>query len=294
MLACEESFQPFGQGWIDVEQPFHIYDSKDGGRSLAHQPIVLARIPHIGTKIGAATESAPVGRAAPVPAAESCPGVFSRGTHFFIDSQHTSTAPTHPESRSQVEPQSPTSSHRRSHMAHSHSRSPESSAVGSPQPIVATGLSHLYEDLASYAGLIVTLVLVASGALLYWMIAAPSEAPIADYSNSFETFGSAEIEIPKFAPATTPSITPPTEHQFASSSEFPALPETPVESASELTRLPEQTSVPSDETGPEFNDASAWNYPATDHPHGLDLAGLRVTDVAGENAVVSPSKPVKR
>jgi len=116
----------------------------------------------------------------------------------------------------------------------------------------------LHEELASYAGLIVTLALVASGALLYWMIVAPSQAPVADYSNSFNTFGSAGIEIPKFAPPTAVSTTLPAERQFASPSKFSALPGTPAESASEPIRLPEQTPATSDEPEPRYNDASVW------------------------------------
>jgi hypothetical protein len=156
---------------------------------------------------------------------------------------------------------------------------------------LATGLSRLHEELASYAGLIVTLALLASGALLYWLIVAPSQAPVADYSNSYETFGSAEIGIPKYTPPTTPPTTLPVDRQFASPSELSALPGTTAESTSELLRLPEQTPVPSDEPEPIFNDASAKAYPATNHPHDWDLARLRVTDVAGENAAASSSKP---
>ncbi len=273
----------------------------DGGRSLARRPIVLARIPHVG----AMAESAPVGHTAPAPTVESQPGPFPQGTRFYVDSQHTSVPPAEPETLQQAEThqqaephwqtepqlqaerQSRTPGHRRSHRAHGHPRSPESSTAGSPQPSLATELSRLHEELSSYAGLIVTLALVASGALLYWMIVAPSQTPVADYSNSYETFGSAEIEIPKFAPPTTP----PADRQFASPSELSALPGTPAESASEPIRLPEQTPVPSDEPEPVYNDASAWAYPATNHPHGWDLSRLRVTDVAGENAAASSSKP---
>ena len=278
-----------------MSQPFHIYGSTDGGRSLARRPIVLARIPHVG----AVAESAPVGHTAPAPTVESQSGPFPQGTRFYVDSQHTSVPPAEPETLQQAEPhqqpepqlqaetQSRTPGHRRSNRVHGHSRSPESSTAGSPPPSLATGLSRLHEELASYAGLIVALALVASGALLYWMIVAPSQAPVADYSNSFNTFGSAEIEIPKFAPSTTP----PADRQFASPSEFSALPGTPAESASEVIRLPEQTPAPSDEPEPMYNDASVWAYPATDHPHGWDLSRLRVTDVVGENAAALSSKP---
>ncbi len=264
-----------------MSQPFHIYGSTDGGRSLARRPIVLARIPHVGTQVSTEVESAPA------PVVESQPGPFSQGPRFYVDSQHTSAPHAEPQTHQQAETQSLTPGHRRSHRAHGHPRSPESSTAGSPQPSLATGLSRLHEELASYAGLIVTLALVASGALLYWMIVAPSQAPVADYSNSYETFGSAEIEIPKFAPPTTP----PAERQFASPSELSALPGTPAESASEPIRLPEQTPAPSDEPEPRYNDASVWAYPATNHPHGWDLSRLRVTDVVGENAAALSSKP---
>ena len=276
-----------------MSQPFHIYGSTDGGRSLARRPIVLARIPHVGTQVSTEAESAPVDHAAPAPAVESQPAPFPQGTRFYVDSQHTSAPHAEPqthqqaETHKQAETQSRTPGHRRSHRAHGQPRSPESLTAGSPQPSLATGLSRLHEELASYAGLIVTLALVASGALLYWMIVAPSQTPVADYSNSFNTFGSAEIEIPKFAPSTIP----PADRQFASPSEFSALPGTPAESASEVIRLPEQTPAPSDEPEPMYNDASVWAYPATDHPHGWDLSRLRVTDVVGENAAALSSKP---
>ena len=270
-----------------MSQPFHIYGSTDGGRSLARRPIVLARIPHVGTQVSTEAESAPVDHAAPAPAVESQPAPFPQGTRFYVDSQHSSAPHAEPQTHQQAETQSRTPGHRRSHRAHGQPRSPESLTAGSPQPSLATGLSRLHEELASYAGLIVTLALLASGALLYWMIVAPSRAPVADYSNSYETFGSAEIDIPKFAPPTTL----PVDRQFASPSELSALPGTTAESTSELLRLPEQTPVPSDEPEPIFNDASAKAYPATNHPHGWDLARLRVTDVAGENVAASSSKP---
>ena len=274
-----------------MSQPFHIYGSTDGGRSLARRPIVLARIPHVGTQVSTEAESAPVSHTAPAPTVESQPGPFSQGTRFYVDSKHTSTHPAEPQTHQQAETQSRTPGHLRSHRAHGQPRSPESPTAGSPQPSLATGLSRLHAELASYAGLIVTLALLASGALLYWLIVAPSQAPVADYSNSYETFGSAEIDIPKFTPPTTPPTTLPVERQFASPSELSALPGTPAESASELLRLPEQSPAPSDEPKPMFNDASAWAYPTTNHPHDWDLARLHVTDVARENAAAFSSKP---
>ncbi len=262
-----------------MSQPLHVYGSSDGGQSPARRPIVLARIPHVGAQVGAVAKPAPVAHAAPVDDVESPPSAFSPGTRYYVDSQHTLAPPAgselheQPAEQSQPEPQS---RHHRFHKAHGRRLHETSPADNSP-PGVASGLSRLHGEVTSYSGLIVTLALAASGALLYWMIIAPGQAPIADYSNSYETFGSTEIEIPEFAPRT------------ASSAELSAPPETTAEAAAELTHLPEQLPAPSDEPPPVFNDASAQVYPTTDHPYEWELARLKDPDIAKEEDVAGAS-----
>lgn len=260
-----------------MSQPFHIYGSSEGDQSSTRRPIVLARIPHVGAQVGAVDEFAPAGPAMPVPAVESQPSAFSQGTRYYVDSQHALAPPAELEPQRQPEPQSQPESqshHQRRHKAHGHRRSPESSPAGIPQPGVASGLSRLHGEVTSYSALIVTLALAASGALLYWMIIVPGQAPMADYSNSYETFGSAEIVIPEF----TLSTAQPDEFQFAPSTEIFAPPETTAEAAPELIFMPEQLPAPSDEAGPVFNDASAQVYPTTDYPQEWDLANLSETE----------------
>ena len=271
-------------------------DSSDGEPSSARRPIVLARIPHVGAQVGAVAGSAPVAHAAPAAILESQPSTFSQGTRFYVDQQHALAAPTEPEFHEQLQPQAEPqaesqSRQRRFHGAHGRRQSPEASSesrpAGSPQPGVANGLSRLHGEVTSYSGLIVTLVLAASGALLYWMIVVPGRVPVADYKNSYETFGSVEIESPEFPPRTAP----PAEHRLALTTEQSAPPETTADAAAELLRLPEQLPLPSDEPPPVFDDASAQDYPTTDHPQEWNLARTNDPYVSAENSRGSSAKP---
>ena len=140
--------------------------------------------------------------------------------------------------------------------------------------------------MTSYSGLIVTLALAVSGALLYWIIIAPGQVPIADHNNSYETFGSIEITAPKFTPPTAP----PAEPQIASSEEFSAPPDTTAEAAPELIHVPEQLPVPTDEAPPMFDDASAQVYPTTGYQQEWNLAGLSETDLTAEKETSLSSK----
>jgi hypothetical protein len=243
-----------------VSQPFQVHESSDSQLSSARRPIVLARIPHVGVQPGAVVRSAPVAPAAPTIDPESQPDLLSQGTKFYVDQQHTLAPPTEPEFHELTEPQSgPETEPRqlRFHGAHGRRRSPELSSEtmpsDSPQPTVAGGLSRLHGEVTSNSGLIVTVALAASGLLLYWMLIVPARVPIADYKNSYETFGSVETEAPRFVPQTAPTA------------------ETTADAAGDQLHLPKQLPPPSDEL-PRFDDASAQAYPATSHPHPWSVA----------------------
>jgi len=57
----------------------------------------------------------------------------------------------------------------------------------------------MHYQLAPFAGLIVTLALIASAGLLYWMIVSPNRVPT-NYRDAQQGLGASTVELPKFVP----------------------------------------------------------------------------------------------
>jgi len=299
-----------------VAQPFHIYGSSGGGRSFGRRPIVLARLPHVDI---AERPTAPAAGFAPV---ESQPRAFSQGTRFYLDAQHASSPVREAAPVRRPEPELPSTSHRRRHASHRQPRSDEASAARGQQNGVGTGRFDLPGKLASYSGLIVTLALAASAALLYWMIIVPSQMPVEDFGNGYDAYGATKIEIPQFefhsAPPTAPKTASPvaTVDPFLSArpgqsngepaaivaQQSPAWSDAPPAAADSQTTsetpappaepTPELIPLPTENNEPEqsFNDASAA-YPTTDHPLAWDLSKLGVVEVAADDGAAVFSAP---
>lgn len=182
-----------------------LADEAAANPSHGQQPIVLARLPHVGAASAAATTAAPAPTSQVVPPPTS---VAALDLHAEIDQhiklhvadppapQPTPSAPAetlpakspalHFADRQhalQSEPvprqPAPTPSTRR------HSDRPSSSRTATPQrpATFAERLFQLHSSLAPYAGLIVTLALIASAGLLYWMIVGPANVPATDFDN---------------------------------------------------------------------------------------------------------------
>jgi hypothetical protein len=302
------------QGRSDVAQPYQIYDSKGGGRSFGRRPIVLARLPHVGAEARPA-ECSPV-------AAQS--SAFSRGTRFYVDAQHTRSPVGERANVRKPDRELQPTSHHRHHGPHHRPSSEQAIVDRGTQFSVATQLSEWHRRLTSYSGLIVTLALAASAALLYWMIIAPSQRPLDDFGNAYDAFGATKVEIPQFE---FPSA-PPAEHHVESpvpsadpfsadrleqsredvpaavvAQQTPARSDTPptttdgpatsetsaplLEPGPELVPLPEEN----DEPEPDYNDASVRAYPTTEHPLAWDLTKLGTAEVAAAGEAAAFSAP---
>jgi len=275
-----------------VLQPIRVYGSPDRDQASTRQSIVLARIPHVGAQVGAVTKSAPVDHATPPPVVESTPSASSHRSQFYVDPQHELEPATVRGRSEQEEIYSQSESqtrHFRRHDAHGRRQTRGDEVADAPQLGVANGLSRLHGEVTSYSGLILALVLAASGALLYWMIIVPGQAPMADYGSNFETIGSTDIKIPEFTRPPDPIA----EEQTTNPEQLTAPVETTADSAPELIHFPEPLPPPSDEPPPVFDDASAQNYPATDYSPTWDFAiesDTQESDLedSGEGASSSP------
>jgi hypothetical protein len=184
--------------------------------------------------------------------------------------------------------------------------------------------------IASYSGLIVTLALAASVALLYWMIIMPGQTPREKFGNSYDTYGATKIEIPRFqvpeAPPSEPESAPaaaatePFEtNQAARSADVPPAavvaqqPPSPSASGPPAERPPTTNSValpaetspaplllkesdePSTEVEAVYNDSSAAAYPRTDHPQAWDWTVLSTVDSQpNDGAIIFPVPQVAR
>lgn len=280
-----------------MTQPFQIYDSTGGGRSFGRRPIVLARLPHVGAAAKPAAFT-------PLTAQSTA---FSQGTRFYVDAQHGSppAGEAAPAQQFDQEPQS--TSHRRHHGPHRRPITGEKSALRGSQSPLATGLSEIHGRLTSYSGLIVTLALAASAALLYWMIIVPSQRSIDDFDNAYDAYGATKVELPQFhfsssppakfqvpSPVTSSDSLPASRSEqskddepaavvaqqasawsdnLRSEADSPLTNETsapPAKPAPDLIPLPEESNEPE----PIYDDASARAYPTTAHPLAWDLTRL--------------------
>lgn len=276
-----------------MSQPFPNHGSTGSGRSSSRRPIVLARIPHVGEPVGVGAKHAPVGPTASASAASSQPSALPQGTRYFVDSQHTFAVAAEPPTRQHAQQQWETElrttslGHHRHHGAHAHHQSDAAMVTDSPPPIAEMGLSRLHGEVNSYAGMIVTLVLMASGFLLYWILVAPGQTPVMDYNNSLETVGSIKIEIPEFDSRDDSHV----GNQRTSQNALTALPEPRESVNNELIRLPEDTAEQSIEEEPVFNDASAWSFPSTGRQQVWAPSASQGTDTAGEDGPVLLTEP---
>ncbi len=273
------------QGWSDVAQSFQIYDSTGGGRPVSRRPIVLARLPHVGAVVK--------------PAGFTPVAAFSQDTRFYVDAHHASLPAGEAAPARQFEPAPQTTSHRRHDGPHRRPTTGKTSFPRGSQSPLATGLSEIHKQLTSYSGLIVTLALAASAALLYWMIIVPSQRPASDFGNTYDAYGATKIDIPEFefhsAPWAEPQVPSPVastdplpvgrpeqsrvdepvavvaQQAPAWSDTLPAAVDGSVTNensaplakpAPELIPLPEESNEPE----PIYNDASARAYPTTAHP----------------------------
>ncbi|MCG8449022.1 MAG: hypothetical protein MI725_05520, partial [Pirellulales bacterium] len=164
------------------------------------------------------------------------------GSHFFIDQRHvTNTPPELAPAAAPADNQSNSQQYHLHHGPHRQHQTPKSTTTKEHpehQAGMAAGLFRLHGELASYSGLIVTLVLAASAALMYLTVVVPSQTPSTDYGNSFETYGSNSLEIPQFRVETSVPVAP----QMAST----RLPVDPFEITSPETSADAESTVSSD------------------------------------------------
>lgn len=296
-----------------MSQPYQIYDSTGRGRSFGRRPIVLARLPHVGAA------AQPVG---PTPVATQSM-TFSEGTRFYVDAQHTRTPMGEPAPAQQYEQGPQATTYRHHHGPHRRPTTDQTTVARGPQSALATGMSEIHGQLTSYSGLIVTLALAASAALLYWMIIVPSQRPANDFTNSYDAFGATKVELPDFEFPSAPWVAPQVTSPVTSSDSLPVDPpepstddepaavvaqQSPVHSDSlpAATGSPEtsETPAPPAESAPElmppsgeneepeliYNDASASAYPTTAYPLAWDWTVLGVAEVAsGSEAADAPT-----
>jgi hypothetical protein len=189
---------------------------------------------------------------------------------------------------------------------------------------MASGISEFHGQFTSYSGLIVTLALAASAALLYWMIIVPSQRPVNDFGNAYDTYGATKIELPEFQFLSAPWVAPQSGSPVTSFDSHPAdSPEPSQEDkpAAVVARqapfrsetLPAEadspetgdTSPPSAEPAPEliplsdendepaliYNDSSAAAYPTTGAPLPWNWAALGVQEAAMDGEESDPSVP---
>lgn len=151
----------------------------------------------------------------------------------------------------------------------------------------AAGLSEtvyqLHSQLAPYAGLIVTLALIASAGLLYWMIVGPTQSKLPALDMPIYQFeqghlGSDEPLVPEFylEPAeSTPAATSTTSVREADISAV-ALPVPPV-AAPQLTP---QTQIESAHIQQlPATEASELQFPSTERPDPLDFTKMAPSNV---------------
>lgn len=188
--------------------PSHADGPMGTGRSHTRRPIVLTRIPRVISPAGFAAEPLAAAQDTVQQASASSPTLddaisdrlppqASEAT-YFVDRQHESGP------RTSVEADERTASRRRRRLRTEH-RESRAASPSKPQDW-ASRLYRMHAELAPYAGVIVTLALVASAGLLYWLMVGPSPAPTDDhYVFGSEVVGTASSELPEFAPRWTSS-----------------------------------------------------------------------------------------
>lgn len=292
--------------------------AKLSGQPSGQQPIVLARLPRVGSiqseptsasvPVSAPPISAPVSQAVPPPVAmpqldlrteidqrtrlhiASTPTQDqAANTAHFIDRQHDSRVDslTKPEELIPPQHKSPPQHKPSVNRPSKYKTAPKPQGVA--QPIgLGEKLFQMHSKLAPHAGLIVTLALIASAGLLYWMIVGPTQAPLPNYhSPGFESqpehYGDTPNYMPEFIqPEYTADLTPLNARKNSSNNALtkdhtPAP--LPANSHGAMPKLLTPTEQPVVDTStPTQQDTSPTHelqFPTTDKPQSLKFSLLR-------------------
>jgi len=182
-----------------VAIPTRIDNATYPSRTLGRRPIVLARLPYVGVEVGRGDLNV---------AGVQEPVILEPETHVssnhFVDPGHppSGAVPALLPAAPREETSNRSSSHRQKKRV---SKSQQSrSATSFRQQRQPTGLSAIlfsaHYQMAPFAGVIVTLALIASAGLLYWMIVSPSRVSTDLREVSQEGFGASAVELPRFVP----------------------------------------------------------------------------------------------
>ncbi|NOY29304.1 MAG: hypothetical protein GXP28_03730 [Planctomycetes bacterium] len=168
-----------------MARPTRIDRATSPGRTLGRRPIVLARLPFVGS-VDARVES----RASRVESQEAAP----LATLLPASSLESESLQEEPEKHSR-------SGRRRKRVSKSRESRPTKTFPPQGQ---STGLSAtlftLHSQLAPFAGAIVALALIASAGLLYWMMVSPGRMPTDFRDAGREGFEASTAGLPKFIP----------------------------------------------------------------------------------------------
>ena len=266
------------QGCRDVTVPYRTDKSERNSTSLGRRPITLAQLPHIGSTIDAPVASTTRKVTNPPPPTpqpsvdweEETPDRLDinppEPNRFRVDPPEVShlrfdaVSTIQDQDSVEVAEASP----RRQPQTSSPREEPSFSRRGSLETRESS-LYHLHQALAPHAGLLATLVLVASAGFLYWLIIQPETLP----QNLYEENGHFPVqqsqkytaaELPQPGLTTLPTVAPKPVQQAA-----PSL-------------LPEVAK-------PTYSNA----FPTTSHPSALDFSKLGGAVEQGQVAEPSES-----
>jgi len=236
------------------------------GRSSAQRPIVLARLPRLGTPTPASPKPS---MPEPMPQLD---------LHTEIQQQlrlHTAHPPTnarmHVPEQQTITAEEALLRERRHRSANHHETSQPRTTSAAPTGF-GQRLFRLHSQLAPHAGLIVAMALIASAGLLYWMIVGAAHGPAYNdqHQPGFEDWGTTTSQMPEFS-----------QRQF---SQAPTANNT--EDAWAKVPLPglglgpaygpQQTKVAQPEVKPPAAESlpvtEGLVFPTTGHPHNLDFS----------------------
>lgn len=184
-------------------KPFPSHDSSERGSSFTRRPILLAKLPHVGSKATLGIDPAVNAPLEREQTASHATVNTHPNAHVYVDRGHP-VAEAMQSAQPQVSNQATTteadSLGNRTYYRHDniHSSGHQAHRGGAAHHQSTGGILQMQRLITSHSGLIVTLALTASAILLLLTIVNPPEAHMDSQGESIELYGSAPAEIPQF------------------------------------------------------------------------------------------------